>query len=84
VFTRGRDEIEEQRAGEAEAKKMKAPPLLSPQNDPITYLRAVVLEGLKPDGRSSLEVNVAVAEILDAARESAKTGKTVRITEGAK
>ena len=84
VFTRGRDEIEEQRAGEAEAKKMKAPPLVEPQNDPISYLRAVVLEGLKPDGRSSLEVNVVVAEILDAARESAKTGKTVRIKEGAK
>jgi len=47
-------------------------------------LRAVVLEGLKPDGRSSLEVNVVVAEILDAARESAKTGKTLRIKEGAK
>ena len=84
VFTRGRDEIEEQRAGEAEAKKMKAPPLVEPQNDPINYLRAVALEGLKPDGRSSLEVNVVVAEILDAARESAKTGKTVRIKEGTK
>jgi len=84
VFTRGRDEIEEQQAGEAEAKKMKAPPLVEPQNDPLSYLRAVVLEGLKPDGRSSLEVNVVVAEILDAARESAKTGKTVRIKEGAK
>ena len=84
VFTRGRDEIEEQRAGEVESKKMKAPPLLEPQNDPISYLRAVVLEGLKPDGRSSLEVNVVVAEILDAARESAKTGKTLRIKEGAK
>jgi len=84
VFTRGRDEIEEQREGEAESKKMKAPPLGEPQNDPISYLRAVVLEGLKPDGRSSLEVNVVVAEILDAARESAKTGKTVRIKEGAK
>ena len=84
VFTRGRDEIEEQQAGEAEAKKMKAPPLVEPQNDPISYLRAVVLEGLKPDGRSSLEVNVVVAEILDAARESAKTGKTVRIKEGTK
>ena len=84
VFTRGRDEIEEQRAGEAESRKMKAPPLVEPQNDPIRYLRAVALEGLKPDGRSSLEVNVVVAEILDAARESAKTGKTVRIKEGAK
>lgn len=79
VFTRGRDEIEVRRAGDAEAKKMTAKPLAEPQNDPITYLRAVVLEGMKPEGRSSLEVNVVVAEILDAARESAKSGKTVKM-----
>jgi hypothetical protein len=35
------------------------------------------MEGMKPEGMSSLEVNVVVAEILDAARQSAKTGKTV-------
>ena len=79
VFTRGRDEIEVRRAGDGEAKKMMAKPLVEPQNDPVAYLRAVVLEGMKPEGRSSLEVNVIVAEILDAARESAKTGRTVRI-----
>jgi len=39
----------------------------------------VVFEGLKPEGPGSLEMNVVVAEILDAARESAKTGKTVRL-----
>jgi hypothetical protein len=43
-------------------------------------LRAVVVDGAKPDGLSSLETNVIVTEILDAARESAKTGKTMRIT----
>lgn len=56
---------------------MAAKPLVEPQDDPITYLRAVLLERMKPEGRSSLEVNVVVAEILDAARESAKSGKTV-------
>jgi glucose-fructose oxidoreductase len=81
VVTRGRDEIEVRRAGERESKKVAAKALLEPQNDEITYLRAVVLEGAKPTGPSSLEINVVVAEIMDAARESAKTGKTVRMGE---
>jgi len=79
VFTRGRDEIEVRRAGDAEAKKMAAKALVEPQNDSIAYLRAVVLDGLKPEGPGSLEINVVVAEILDAARESAKSGRTVRM-----
>jgi hypothetical protein len=31
--------------------------------------------------QSSLETNVIVMQILDAARESARTGKTVRLTK---
>jgi len=77
VFTRGRDEMEVRSAGVAEAKKVTAAALVEPENDSLTYLRAVALEGMKPAGMSSLEVNVVVAEILDAARESAKSGKTV-------
>ena len=82
VFTRGRDEIELRLAGDKEAKKIAAKPLVEPQNDPITYLRAVVFEGMKPEGPGSLEMNVVVAEILDAARASAKTGKTMKIAKG--
>jgi predicted dehydrogenase len=81
VFTGGRDEIEVRRAGDREAKKVPAQALMDPQNDSIAYLRAVVLERWKPEGPGSLEVNVVVAEILDAARESAKTGRTIKIGE---
>jgi len=45
----------------------------------LTYLRAVILDGVKPDGLSSLETNVIVMEILDAARQSAATGKIVNL-----
>lgn len=79
VVTQGNDTLEVRRAGDAESKKVAAPALVEPQNDPIAYLRAVVLEGMKPEGPGSLEVNVVVAEILDAARESAKSGKTVKM-----
>jgi glucose-fructose oxidoreductase len=80
VFTRGRDAIEVRRTGETEAKRVAAKPLEPPNDDPLTYLRAVAMGGMKPEGMSSLEVNVVVAEILDAARQSAKTGKTVALS----
>jgi hypothetical protein len=42
-------------------------------------LRAVVLDGAEPGGLSSLETNVTVTEILDAARRSAASGATIRL-----
>ena len=81
VITAGRDELKERRAGEKEELKVAAKKVAAPYNDELTYLRAVIVDGAKPDGISSLETNVIVAEIMDAARESAATGKTVRMKE---
>jgi hypothetical protein len=39
----------------------------------------VILDGAKPDELSSLETNVTVTEILDAARRSAASKKTVAL-----
>ena len=52
-----------------------------PYNDPFAYLSAVVHGEvkLKPTDLSSLENNVIVVEILEAARKSAKEGKTVNL-----
>jgi len=50
------------------------------QRDSISYLTAVVRGKLKSSGLNSLENNVVVVEILDAARESVKTGKTVTLS----
>jgi hypothetical protein len=47
----------------------------------LSYLRAVLLGGLKPAGLSSLETNLIVVEILDAARLSASTGKTIVLAD---
>jgi predicted dehydrogenase len=79
VFTAGRDQIEVRQAGDHETKKVPAKPLPEPTNDSLSYLRAVVLDGAKSEGPGSLEINVVVAEIMDAARESSKTGKTVKL-----
>jgi glucose-fructose oxidoreductase len=69
------------RLPKGEEQQTEAKPIPPPYDDSLSYLRAVVLDGLKPDGPSSLETNLVVTEILDAARESAASGKTVRIVK---
>lgn len=53
----------------------------APLNDPFAYLAAVVRKKIKPEpfDLSSLENNMVVMEILDAAMRSAKTGKTIQL-----
>lgn len=68
--------------GQSEEKFVDARPLDPHESDSVNYLRAVVLQGMAPSGPSSLEVNMIVTEILDAARHSAATGKTIRLREG--
>jgi len=79
VKTIKRDELEVRLPGEVQGKRVEATAIAPPEDDSLNYLRAVVRNGLKPEGLGSLEVNVVVAEILDAARESAKSGKTVKM-----
>jgi glucose-fructose oxidoreductase len=74
-----RDTIQVRKQGDKAAEEEKAKGLVPPMDDELTYLRAVVGGELKPDGPGSLDVNVVVAEILDAARESAKSGKVVKM-----
>src|SRR5215471_5080148 len=81
VLTVRRDGLLVRHKGEPEAKMQKTKPMPAPYDDSLTYLRAVLLDGAKVDGLSSLETNVTVTEILDAARESANTGKRVPITQ---
>jgi predicted dehydrogenase len=60
-----------------QSEKASAPaPEPGDHPDELAYLVAVV-RGMTPSGLSSLENNLIVTEILEAARESAKTGKTV-------
>jgi predicted dehydrogenase len=52
-------------------------PLTGARADALSYLAAVVRGEIKPSGPSSLENNLIVTEILDAARESAKAGRRI-------
>lgn len=49
------------------------------ESDAVSYLVGIVRGRVKPAGRSSLENNLIVTEILAAARESAESGRTVRL-----
>jgi predicted dehydrogenase len=84
VITVQRDNILLRRAGKENREdtvesEVAAEPLLPPYDNPLSYFRAVILDSAKPDSLSSLETNVTVVEILDAARRSAESGKTIRL-----
>lgn len=66
----------------AKERLMTAAPLTGPENNSLGYLAAVLRGQLVPKGDlTALDTNVIVMQILDAARESARTGKTVRLTK---
>jgi len=64
-----------------ETTKLKE--LEAPRNDPFAFLAAVIRKQItmEPFELSSLENNMIVMEILDAAVKSAKTGKTVELNK---
>jgi predicted dehydrogenase len=61
-----------------------APPLAAPLDNSLDYLAAVLSGKLKPrNDLTSLDTNVTVVRILDAARRSAQTGRTIRLADEA-
>ncbi len=66
-------------AGQDNEQQLAAKPVPAPYDNSLSYFRAVVLEGAKEDALSSLDTNVTVTEILDAARRSAQSGKTIQL-----
>ena len=79
VLTVGPDEIRV-RHGNGKEQLEQAKPLPAPYDDPLNYFGAVVRGEIRPKGDlSSLDTNLIVTEILDAARQSARTGKTVEL-----
>jgi predicted dehydrogenase len=61
-------------------EQLRTPDALPPdERDSVSYLRAVVHGKVRPSGLSSLENNMIVTEILEAARESARTGRKITL-----
>jgi glucose-fructose oxidoreductase len=66
--------------GEKQETEITPDPLAPPQDTSLHYLAAVMNGSLKPDGdQASLDTNLIVMQILDAARESVRTGRTVKL-----
>lgn len=74
------DLLRVRKAGEEQEREQIPAPLTKPNDDPLSYLIAVTRGEIKPSGLSSLEINLVAMEILDAAHESAKTGKRVELS----
>ena len=66
-------------AGDKQERTVEAKPVAAPEDDSLRYLAAVVRGQIQPSGLSSLQTNMIVTEILDAARRSAETGRTVNV-----
>jgi predicted dehydrogenase len=79
AITVKRDDIRVRRNKDAEEEQIAAKPVPAPYDNSLSYVRAVILDGAKPDALSSLDTNVTVTEILDAARKSAATGMSVKL-----
>jgi predicted dehydrogenase len=85
MITVGPSHYRQRLAGETDESLAPAPPIsapavTSPNDNSMAYLAAVVNGQLTPKGDlTALDTNVIVMQILDAARESAKTGKTVTL-----
>jgi predicted dehydrogenase len=76
------DLLRMRQAGTEESElDLPTPSVPNLSSDDISYFAAVVHGEIQPYGMLSLETNVIVTEILDAARESAQTGKRVELSK---
>jgi len=81
AITVAADQVRLRHQHDSEERLTTAPPLIGPQKDSLSYLAAVLRGQIVPKGDlSALDTNVVVMQILDAARESARAGKSVRLS----
>jgi len=82
AITVGADKLRIRYAGEKIDSMISAVPAPKAESNSLDYLAGVLRGEIKPDGDpSSLETNLVVMQILDAARRSAQTGKVVEVNK---
>ncbi len=80
VDTIGADQLEVRLPGDKAEHAQTPPPLTPPNDSSLHYLAAVLRGQLEPKGDlNSLDTNVTVMRVLDAARTSAQTGRTIHL-----
>lgn len=67
-------------AGDDREERVVVDARVAPHDDPFAYLASVIRGDVEPaSDLSSLETNLVVMEILDAAMRSARSGETVHL-----
>jgi predicted dehydrogenase len=80
AITEASDHLRARYAGEKSESEVNVPPLTDGQQNSLDYLAGVMRGQIHPTGDlSALDTNIVVMQILDAARESAKTGRTIEL-----
>ncbi|MBV9157983.1 MAG: Gfo/Idh/MocA family oxidoreductase [Acidobacteriaceae bacterium] len=74
------DHVDVRREGDKEGAITEARAFDAPNDDPLHYLAAVINGQVHDeDDLSALRTNIVVSEILDAARQSAQSGRTIAL-----
>jgi predicted dehydrogenase len=82
AITVGADQMRIRHEHDTEERSITVSPLGQTEDNSLDYLAAVLNGKIAPKGDlSALDTNVIVMQILDAARESARTGRTVRLAK---
>jgi predicted dehydrogenase len=80
AITEAADRIRTRFAGDKAESEGPTPPIVGAENNSLDYLAAVMRGKLKPEeDLTSLDTNMIVVQILAAARESAKLGRTIPV-----
>ncbi len=80
VLTVGPDQVRLRYEHDRDEHLTTAPSLATSESNSLDYLAAVLSGQIKDQGDlSALDTNIVVMQILDAARQSAKEGRTVRL-----
>ena len=82
AITVAADQIRIRHQHEAAERLTTAPSLPARERDSLAYLSAVLRGQIEPKGDlTALDTNVIVMQILDAARESSRTGRSVKLNK---
>jgi predicted dehydrogenase len=74
-----RNGLVEVRKGRSEARNIPLEPLPPERAEPIAYMIHCIREKKAPEGLVALDINVGVNEIIEAAKQSVKSGRAVTL-----
>jgi len=82
AITVGADKLRLRHQHDNDEQSVTAAPLPVAQSNSLSYLAAVLNGQITPKGDlTALDTNIVVMQILDAARESARTGRSIHLTK---